>query len=186
MTGGAGCGSPWTSRARFRRPISGPKTSRRRLTTSNFDHGPRRSSIWMPRTAGSGRRAAGPTRSRNIGSAPGHTAGPGPSRRSPASEHGREVTTVVHAAAPAIEWISDTQELHLRNDQLSYVMRVHEGMALGQLHFGAPLAGGRSYAHLAGTFAGFSNRLGDPITLEYPTGGSGDYRIPAVVVEHAD
>ncbi|HYX11234.1 MAG TPA: glycoside hydrolase family 36 N-terminal domain-containing protein, partial [Candidatus Acidoferrum sp.] len=96
------------------------------------------------------------------------------------------MTTVVHAAAPAIEWISDTQELHLRNDQLSYVMRIHEGMALGQLHFGAPLAGGRSYAHLAGTFAGFSNRLGDPITLEYPTGGSGDYRIPAVVVEHAD
>ncbi len=35
-------------------------------------------------------------------------------------------------------------------------------------------------------FAGFSNRVGDPVALEYPTTGAGDYRIPALTVEHAD
>ena len=46
---------------------------------------------------------------------------------------------------------------------------------------------GRPLAHVdpAG-FAGFSNRVGDPVALEYPTTGGGDYRIPGLTVEHAD
>ena len=66
-------------------------------------------------------------------------------------------------------------------------MRVHDNGTLGHLHFGAPLDPDRSHAHLGPTgFAGFKNRVGDPVPLEYPTTGSGDYRIPALTVELAD
>jgi alpha-galactosidase len=86
-----------------------------------------------------------------------------------------------------IDWAPEARQLHLRNDRLSYIVAVHEGGALGLLHFGAALAPGRSYRHLArGEFAGFSNRIGDPVRLEYPTPGSGDFRAPALVAVQAD
>ena len=86
-----------------------------------------------------------------------------------------------------IEWNGDGREFHLRNDRISYVGRVLENRWLGHLYFGPALAGGRTYAHLVpGDFYGFSNRLGEPIPLECPTSGSGDYRPPAVVVEGPD
>ncbi len=86
-----------------------------------------------------------------------------------------------------IEWSAETREFHLRNEHISYVFRVLENGWLGHLYFGAALAGGRSYAHLVpGEFYGFSNRLGEPAPLEYPSGGGGDYRIPALAVELAD
>ena len=79
------------------------------------------------------------------------------------------------------------REFHLRNDQLSYIVRVHDNGAVGHLYFGPALAPSRSYAHLApASFRGFDNRLGDPVALEYPTTGTGDYRVPAIVVEHPD
>ncbi len=60
-------------------------------------------------------------------------------------------------------------------------MQVHANGVLGHLHFGAPLAADRSHAYLTRPpFTGFANRVGDPIPLEYPTTGSGDYRIPAL------
>ena len=66
-------------------------------------------------------------------------------------------------------------------------MRVHEDGSLGHLYFGAPLDPDRPLAHVEpGGFAGFSNRVGDPVALEYPTTGGGDYRIPGLTVEHAD
>jgi alpha-galactosidase len=66
-------------------------------------------------------------------------------------------------------------------------MRVHDSGALGHLAFGAALAMGRSYAHLVPRgFGGFANRVGDPVALEYPTTGSGDYRVPALAVTLAD
>ena len=87
----------------------------------------------------------------------------------------------------AIEWSAATRQLHLHNDQVSYVIRVLEDGTLGQLHFGAALTEGRSYRHLGRAgFAGFSNRLDDPIALECPTGGSGDFRMPALTIEQAD
>src|SRR5664279_1562024 len=86
-----------------------------------------------------------------------------------------------------IEWSAATRQLHLHNDQVSYVIRVLEDGSIGQLQSGAALNPGRSYRHLGRAgFAGFSNRLDDPIALEYPTGGSGDYRVPALTVEQAD
>jgi alpha-galactosidase len=86
-----------------------------------------------------------------------------------------------------IEWNQGSREFHLRNDRISYVVRVLENGWLGHLYFGPALAAGRSYAHLVpGSFYGFSNRLGEPLPLEFPTGGSGDFRPPALAVEQAD
>jgi alpha-galactosidase len=86
-----------------------------------------------------------------------------------------------------IEWSPETREFHLRNDRISYVGRVLENHWLGHLYFGPALTPGRSYADIVpGEFLGFSNRLGDPVPLECPTGGSGDYRVPAIVIEQPD
>lgn len=86
-----------------------------------------------------------------------------------------------------VEWRSEDRQLHLANGRLSLVLGVHDDGSLGQLHLGAPLATGRSYRHLVPRgWAGFSNRLGDPIALDVPTPGSGDFRMPALVVEQAD
>ena len=86
-----------------------------------------------------------------------------------------------------IEWSAENSEFHLRNDRVSYVGRLLESHGLGHLYFGPALAGGRSYSHIEpGAFYGYSNRLGDPVALECPTAGSGDYRVPAFVVEQPD
>jgi len=84
-------------------------------------------------------------------------------------------------------WDASTNEMHLHNGRISYLARVLEDGSFGHLYFGPTLWPGRSYAHLSRRpFPGFSNRLGDPVAREYPTGGSGDFRIPALVVEPAD
>ena len=86
-----------------------------------------------------------------------------------------------------IEWDAASRQFHLTNGLLSQVLLVHEGGAIGPVHLGAPLRTGRSYRHLAPRpFHGFSNRLGAPVALEYPTTGAGDYRVPGLVVEQAD
>src|SRR3954451_7898212 len=87
----------------------------------------------------------------------------------------------------SITWSPDARELHLRSAHVSYVMRVHEDGSLGHLYFGPPLAPDTPLARAepAG-FAAFSNRVGEPVGLEYPTTGGGDYRVPALTVEHAD
>ena len=83
----------------------------------------------------------------------------------------------------SIEWRAATRELLLGNGRVTYGMRVLDDGTLGHLYLGPALQGGRSYAHL-GTpdFAGFTNRLGAPVALECPVGGSGDFRVPAVAV----
>ncbi len=86
-----------------------------------------------------------------------------------------------------ITYLADTREFHLHNGQISYVLGVHQDGTLGHLTFGPSLAPGRSYAHLVPRgFAGFANRVGDPVAFEYPTTGSGDYRVAALEVELAD
>jgi alpha-galactosidase len=86
-----------------------------------------------------------------------------------------------------IEWDGALRQLHLHNGRVSHVMRVLDNGWLGHLHFGRPLAPGRSYAHLGpAAFAGFHDRPADPVALEWPVTGSGDYRIPAIVVAQAD
>jgi alpha-galactosidase len=86
-----------------------------------------------------------------------------------------------------IEWREGDRQFHLSNDKLSVVLAIHENGALGPLHLGRPLATGQSYRHLLPRpFAGFSNRLGEPVALECPTPGGGDYRVPGLVVEQPD
>jgi len=86
-----------------------------------------------------------------------------------------------------IEWQPRSEQWHLHNGRLSVVLGVLENGQLGQLYLGAPLTPARDYRHLArGPFAGYDNRLGDPIRFELPTPDSGDYRLPALAVRHAD
>jgi alpha-galactosidase len=86
-----------------------------------------------------------------------------------------------------IEWRPEDRQWHLANGRLSLVLGVHDDGSLGLVHLGAPMAVGRSYRHLLPRgWTGFSNRLADPVPLEVPTPGSGDYRVPALVVEQPD
>ena len=58
---------------------------------------------------------------------------------------------------------------------------------LGHLYLGGLLPFGRSYRHLGPNLCeGFSNHVCDPIPLAYPTSGTGDFRVPALVVVAAD
>ncbi len=86
-----------------------------------------------------------------------------------------------------IIWNAESQEFHVHNDRISYVMRVLDNGWLGHMYFGTALRAGRSLPHLwPDEFFGFSNRVGEPVPLECPTGGSGDFRIPALAIEQAD
>ena len=86
-----------------------------------------------------------------------------------------------------IEWRPDDRQFHLHNDRVSMILRVYEDGSLGGLHLGAPLAPGRSYRHLGpDPFEGFGNRVGDPIPFVYPTSGTGDLRVPALVASGPD
>ena len=86
-----------------------------------------------------------------------------------------------------IEWRSDDRQLHLHNGLISVVLCIYEDGSLGALHFGAPLPAGRSYRHLGPTpFDGFTGRVGEPVAFVYPTRGTGDYRVPAVVAVGSD
>jgi alpha-galactosidase len=86
-----------------------------------------------------------------------------------------------------VEWRADDRQWHLANGLVSLVIAVHDDGSVGLLHVGAPLATGLSYRHLIPRgWAGYSNRLSDPVPLEVPTPGSGDYRVPGLVVEQAD
>jgi alpha-galactosidase len=86
-----------------------------------------------------------------------------------------------------VEWRADDRQFHLRNESISLVLRVYEDGTLGHLHLGGPLPADRSYRHLGpDPFPGFSNRVGRPIPLAYPTSGTGDFRVPALVAVAAD
>ncbi len=83
-----------------------------------------------------------------------------------------------------IHWDPAGREWHLANGRISWVMRVLENGWLGHLHGGAPLRAGASFRHLGpAVFAGFDNRVGEPVALELPVPGVGDFRVPALVVE---
>ena len=86
-----------------------------------------------------------------------------------------------------IETIQGTREFHLWNQRTSYILCVFANGRVGQPHFGAPLAAGRSYRHLdPRQLATLDNGAGDGIRFEYPTYGSGDFRAPALAIDTAD
>ncbi|MFN8520313.1 MAG: alpha-galactosidase [Chloroflexota bacterium] len=87
----------------------------------------------------------------------------------------------------SIDWDPAARQWHLRSDHLSLILAVLESGDLGQLYLGPALAPGLGYGHLArGPFAGWDNRVGEPIRLELPTPDTGDYRQPALDVTFAD
>jgi alpha-galactosidase len=86
-----------------------------------------------------------------------------------------------------IEWREDGRQLHLHNERISYVMRVLESGALAHLYFGPRLATGRDYSHFVrSSFITKFNRVLDPISMELPTAGRGDFRVPMLTVRHPD
>jgi alpha-galactosidase len=86
-----------------------------------------------------------------------------------------------------VEWLAEDRQFHLRNERISLVLRVYEDGTLGHLHLGPSLPLGRSYRYLGpDPFAGFSNRVGEPVPLAYPTSGTGDFRVPALVAATSD
>ncbi len=86
-----------------------------------------------------------------------------------------------------ITWSAETHEWHLANGRTSWVLRVLENGWIGLLHAGAPMAVGPSYRHLGpADFAGFDNRVGEPVGFAVPVPGVGDFRVPALVVENPD
>src|SRR5438552_5763257 len=166
--------SPSIARSRFPRATSATRILRRPDTTSTSSPGPRRSFTLTPHIGASGPRAAARIHCPATSSDRERTNGRGPSARRRAGDD-------------MIEWDADARQFHLANGRLSYILAIHESGALGLLHLGAALTTGRSYRHLLPRpFAGFSNRLGDPVALEYPTPGSGDYRVPGLIVEQTD
>ncbi len=86
-----------------------------------------------------------------------------------------------------IEWRQDGRQLHLHNDTISYVMRVLQSGTLAHLYFGPRLAVGRDYGHFVrSSYVAHFNQVLDPVPLELPTAGSGDFRVPGLTVRHAD
>jgi alpha-galactosidase len=86
-----------------------------------------------------------------------------------------------------IEWRPDTRQLHLHNDAISYVMHVLDSGGLAHLYLGPVLATGRDYSHLLRqSFIAQQNQVLDPIAMELPTTGRGDFRVPGLAVRHAD
>jgi alpha-galactosidase len=86
-----------------------------------------------------------------------------------------------------IEWRKDARQLHLHNGSISYVMRVLESGSLAHLYFGPALAVDQDYSHLVRrSFISKFNQVLDPISMELPTAGSGDFRIPMLTVRHAN
>lgn len=86
-----------------------------------------------------------------------------------------------------IQWNPETQELHLCNQEMSYVLCVFTSGRVGQLHFGGALAPGRSYRHLQPRdLATPDNAALDGLGFEYPTQGGGDFRAPALVLAVRD
>ena len=86
-----------------------------------------------------------------------------------------------------IEWLERERQLHLYNERMSYIMRVLGSGTLAHLYFGPRLATGRDYAHFVrSSYVARYNRVLDPVALELPTAGSGDFRVPGLTVRHAD
>jgi alpha-galactosidase len=97
--------------------------------------------------------------------------------------------SAVDRAAPhaGVDFDPESRVFHLHNGLVSYLLRILDDGTLGHVHFGAPLAPGAPYGHLAPEAgATFRNRLGAAIALELPAAGRGDYRVPAIELVHPD
>jgi alpha-galactosidase len=86
-----------------------------------------------------------------------------------------------------IEWRESSRQWHLYNASISYVMQAHPAGQLVHLHFGPRLAHGQDYSHLfRHPFLDRGSQVLDPVALELPTRGRGDFGVPALAVRLAD
>jgi alpha-galactosidase len=86
-----------------------------------------------------------------------------------------------------IQYDTSTKQFHLYNGAFSYIIKILDSGDIGQVYFGAPLDAGVSHLWLAPVpFAGFSNNDKAPARFEYPTYGTGDFRLPAFQVRLVD
>ncbi len=112
---------------------------------------------------------------------PGYLVGPGRYEWSWHAPHG------AGRGRMTVEWRPDGRQFHLANGSVSCVLRVADDDALLLLHLGAPLPLGRDYGHLAPTpDPRHGERVGDPVPFAYPTAGTGDFRIPALLARGPD
>jgi alpha-galactosidase len=81
-----------------------------------------------------------------------------------------------------------SRTFHLRNEKVSYLIRVLENGTLGHLHFGGSLAESGSYGRLSGReFLGFANRLGERRSRSSARRrASATIGVPALVVEQPE
>lgn len=95
----------------------------------------------------------------------------------------------------SIVWREGTQEFHLTNGLVSYIIALLPDGSPGLVHFGPALATDVPYARLARGeargFATYPEGLSPDFCLdharrEYPTYGTGDFRAPALEVEGPD
>ncbi|HEY6568811.1 MAG TPA: alpha-galactosidase, partial [Candidatus Limnocylindrales bacterium] len=87
-----------------------------------------------------------------------------------------------------VDWDERARQWHLHNGRTSWAMHVLENDWLGHLHAGPPIRPGASLRHLGppAAFTSFSNRVGEPVGLEVPVPGIGDFRMPALSVDLPD
>ena len=95
-----------------------------------------------------------------------------------------------------ISFAAATQQFHLYNDRISYVMKVLRDGHLGQLYFGARLPEDRDYGHFVHTdyyrpttAYVFDNEYGfsrEHLRQEYPSYGTTDFREGAVELAQPD
>jgi len=79
------------------------------------------------------------------------------------------------------------REFHLRNEWLSYVLRLLADGRVSLLHFGGPLREDVSYRHLEPSEPNGPDNWGrEALRLECPTPGGADFRVPALTVEQGD
>lgn len=86
----------------------------------------------------------------------------------------------------------NTKEFHLTNGQVSYIMEIMENGQIGQLYYGKALRDRDSFQHLheekmrslmAVALPEPSSLSMEFIRQEYPSYGTGDYRMPAVTIQ---
>ena len=90
------------------------------------------------------------------------------------------------AGRMTIEWRPDDRQFHLHNGRVSMILRVYEdGSWAAFISVRRSRRAGHT-ATSAGPVRGFGNRVGDPVPFVYPTAGTGDFRVPALVASGID
>lgn len=95
----------------------------------------------------------------------------------------------------AIKFHEDSQEFHLYNDKISYIIKVLKNGQLGHIYYGKAITDRDDFGYLIEyarrdmapcAFEGIHSFSLESLKQEYPTFGSGDMRYPAFEIEQSD